>query len=138
MKKRLLILLCILITGCQQISDILSIHNAYGNHQYNELYYVGVSSHLLPDTIEQQMNNNTNIIIEKDKFQFQDTIFNQVSYIEDKLNEEERQLDIIKKYKVCDNGKDTNYRVYISNHKIYVGSYYNGQSLVYIIELKNA
>lgn len=135
MRKGLLVLMCMLIVGCQPTSSILSIQNTYGYYLYNELYYVGISSHLLPDTIEHQMNENTNITIENGLFQFQDKIYNQVTYIEDKLNNEEIQLDFIKKYKVCNNDRDTNYRIYINEQKAYVGVYYNGQFLMYIIEL---
>lgn len=135
--KRLGIILSImlLLVGCRQKQDELIIEEAYGNYQYEELYYVALQNPMVPDTIESQMEDNPSIIINENQFIFQDKIMENVEYIEDELNNEEKQLNFVKKYKVFENSGDTYYRVYITHKNTYVGVYYNTESLRYIIKV---
>lgn len=137
MKKILIMIISILLlTSCQSTHSEISIQQAYGEHKYQELYYVSLLNPSIPDTIEQQMEVNNKIIIDENTFQFQNTLLKDATYIEDEFNTEEEQLSFKKKYKVYDYGADAYYRIYMTSKDIYVGIYYNTQSLRYIIKVK--
>lgn len=135
-RKILMMLICIsLFSGCSSNENELTIANAFGQHQFKELYYVGLWNKSMPDTIEAEMIANPDITIEQDQFIFQNRNINNVEYVEDEFNKEEEQLYFNKKYKVLENGFDSYFRIYITYKNVYVGVYYNTVSMRYIVKI---
>ena len=137
LKKVLLLILCLsLFSGCHSNENELTVRDAFGHHYYKELYYVALLNKTMPDTLEAEMNAAPEVVIEEDMFIFQNYTLTNIEYVEDEFNDEEKQLYFKKKYKIIENGGDSYFRVYLTYKNVYVGVYYNTQSLRYIVKVK--